>query len=154
MARAAGADPVITTATDVHHRKAPDELARELYMKVEPLEALKPVNSLMAEGRKCLFFLDRELEGASFLEQRISASGVAAESLQHMENHDFDGAVLITEKKISCRKPHVYLRPRNLYVGIGVPAGDRGGSDRKAFRGVWLRSEPVPGRLPHWPVCH
>ena len=127
VARAAGADPVITTATDVHHRKAPDELARELYMKVEPLEALKPVNSLMAEGRKCLFFLDRELEGASFLEQRISASGVAAESLQHMENHDFDGAVLITEKKDILQKaPCVPEAPQSL-CGNRLPAGDRGG---------------------------
>jgi cobalt-precorrin 5A hydrolase len=147
VARAAGADPVITTATDVHHRKAPDELARELYMKVEPLEALKPVNSLMAEGRKCLFFLDRELEGASFLEQRISASGVAAESLQHMENHDFDGAVLITEKKISCRKPHVYLRPRNLYVGIGCRRGTGEDLIEKALSEALAQIGACPGQI-------
>ena len=33
VALAVGADPVITTATDVHQRRAPDDIARELMMR-------------------------------------------------------------------------------------------------------------------------
>lgn len=123
IARAAGADPVITTATDVHHRRAPDDLARELYMKAEPLEALKRVNSLIAEGKRCLFFLDQDRKDRLFLEERLKKCHVEALPVKTMESCRFDAAVLITDAQETCRKPHVYLRPRNLYVGIGCRRG-------------------------------
>ena len=58
VSAAVGADPVITTATDVHNRRAPDDIARELMMRVEPLAALKPVNTVIAAGRAFRWFLD------------------------------------------------------------------------------------------------
>lgn len=70
VAAAVGADPVITTATDVHGYRAPDDVARELHMRVEPLGALKPVNSAIAEGKSFLWLVDTE-----FPAQRPSSAG-------------------------------------------------------------------------------
>ena len=64
VAAAIGAAPVITTATDVHEKRAPDDIARELMMRVEPLDTLKPVNSVIAAGKRFSWFLDYQVEGA------------------------------------------------------------------------------------------
>lgn len=69
VAAAIGAAPVITTATDVHEKRAPDDIARELMMRVEPLDTLKPVNSVIAAGKRFSWFLDYQVEGLNLYEK-------------------------------------------------------------------------------------
>ena len=71
VAAATGAEAVITTATDVHDHKAPDDISRELMMRVEPLQALKPVNSLIAEGKVFAWFLDSEIPDADIIRNKL-----------------------------------------------------------------------------------
>ena len=123
VASAIGADPVITTATDVHERLAPDDAARMLMMKVEPLWALKPVNSLIAEGKKVSWFLDMDTEGAESIRGRLSEKGIEAIPFSQMGKDDFDGAIVISNHPVTVDKPFVCLRPKNLYVGIGCKRG-------------------------------
>ena len=76
VSAAVGADPVITTATDVHNRRAPDDIARELMMRVEPLAALKPVNTVIAAGRTFRWFLDETVEGSASIATRLKEKGI------------------------------------------------------------------------------
>lgn len=123
VAAAVGADPVITTATDVHERRAPDDVARELMMRVEPLGALKPVNSLIAEGKKVSWFLDMETEGAESIGKRLSEKGISFLPLSDLPKEDFRGCVIISNEKVHVDKPLVRLVPKNVYVGIGCKRG-------------------------------
>ena len=123
VAAAVGADPVITTATDVHERRAPDDVARELMMRVEPLGALKPVNSFIAEGKRVCWFLDMETEGAVSIGKRLSEKGISFLPLSDLPKEEFEGCVIISNEKVHADKPFVRLIPKNLYVGIGCKRG-------------------------------
>lgn len=120
---AVGADPVITTATDVHGRKAPDDLARELMMRIEPLAALKPVNSVIAEGKPFVWFLDYHQEGSDSIEKRLSDKGIFCMDVSKINETDFEACAIISENNFETLKPLVYLRPKNLFVGIGCKRG-------------------------------
>lgn len=123
VALAVGADPVITTATDVHQRRAPDDIARELMMRVEPVQALKAVNSVIAGGKIFMWFLDPETEGADSIRKRMQDKGIPVHDIEEAGHCSFDACAVITEKTYSMGKPFVYLRPKNLYVGIGCKRG-------------------------------
>lgn len=125
VASVAGADPVITTATDVHGRLAPDDIARMLMMKVEPLGALKPVNSLIAEGKKVLWFMDMTVKGAESIQTRLAEKGIETSPLEAADKEEFDGAIVLTEDSVKMDKPVVCLRPKNLYIGIGCKRGTK-----------------------------
>lgn len=121
IASAAGADPVITTATDVHGKLAPDDAARILHMRVEPLTALKPVNSAIAGGETFLWAVDPEVKGASSIRDRFASLGVAP--VLYNENMECTAAAVVSERDLPLTAPHVYLRPANLFVGIGCRRG-------------------------------
>lgn len=123
VSAAAGADPVITTATDVHHKKAPDDIARKFMMKVEPLRALKPVNSTIACGERHVWFLDMSLQGAEAIGRSLQKEGIDCISTEHIGEAEFEACTIISDNTIDCPKPHVFLRPKNLYVGIGCKRG-------------------------------
>lgn len=123
IALTVGANPVITTATDVHQRNAPDDLAREMMMRVEPLNALKPVNSAIAEGRKFIWFIDEKIPGAESIKERFEKKEIVLNDLTDINNIYFDACAIIAEKSMKVEKPCVYLRPKNLYVGVGCKRG-------------------------------
>ena len=56
VAEIIGATPVITTATDVHGKVAPDAIARHLQARVEPISALKTINGAIARGETVDYF--------------------------------------------------------------------------------------------------
>lgn len=136
VAAAVGADPVITTATDSHGKPAPDDIARALHMRVEPLGALKPVNSAIAEGKDFLWYVDPDTDGADSIRERLSALGVTAQD----SLRDAAAAAIISEKNISFSSPHVYLRPKNLFVGMGCKRGTPEALIREAFEGALAKA--------------
>lgn len=144
VAAAVGADPVITTATDVHERRAPDDVARELMMRVEPLGALKPVNSFIAEGKKVFWFLDMETEGAGSIGKRLSEKGISFLLLSDLPKEEFDGCVIISNEKVHVDKPFVKLIPKNLYVGIGCKRGTPEALIEDAFQKALLAAHAFP----------
>ncbi len=133
VAAAIGAAPVITTATDVHEKRAPDDIARELMMRVEPLDTLKPVNSVIAAGKRFSWFLDYQVEGDKSIRKRLLDIGISCASSDLINENEFDACVIITERNVKCSKPYVYLRPKNLYVGIGCKRGTSEAFIKKAF---------------------
>ncbi len=144
VAAAVGADPVITTATDVHERCAPDDVAREMMMRVEPLGALKPVNSIIAEGKRFAWFLDEETEGFDSLGKRLLAKHISWKPLSEMKEEDFDGCAIISNQKVHCQKPFVCLRPKNLFVGIGCKRGTSEALIRGTFTGALQKCGAYP----------
>jgi cobalt-precorrin 5A hydrolase len=54
VANIIGADPVITTATDVNRLPAIDVLAKEMNLLIENPGAIKTVNMALLKGRKNL----------------------------------------------------------------------------------------------------
>ncbi len=131
-AAAVGADPVITTATDVHGRRAPDDLARILHMRVEPLPVLKTVNSAVAEGKPFAWLVDPEADGAGDILRRMHALGIQAE--YYGKENAAEAAAVISERDLPMSVPHVYLRPKNLYVGMGCKKGVSEELVRSAFQ--------------------
>lgn len=139
VAAAVGAEPVITTATDVHGRLAPDDAARMLHMRVEPVGALKPVNSAIAEGKSCRWYVDSALSDAAYFKEKLEAFGAkVSDDLENIKNDS--AAVIVTERSISCPVPHVYLRPRNLFVGMGCKRGTPEALIREAFEGALAKA--------------
>lgn len=134
VAASCGGDPVITTATDVHGRLAPDDAARKLMMRIEPLSALKKVNSMIAEGKRFAWFVDPAVSGTDSIQKRLSEIGVDVSVWNELDFARFDACAIISERVLSLDRPHVYLRPRNLFVGIGCKRGTETEYIEEAFR--------------------
>lgn len=139
VASAIGADPVITTATDVHEFRAPDDIARELMMRVYPLPALKPINSLIAEGRNVIWFLDEKVNGANSISFRLKEKGIEAIPLEKISDMEFDGCIIISDYTYQQSKPCVFLRPKNLFIGIGCKRGTPENLIRDAYEQALMR---------------
>ncbi len=119
-----GADPVITTATDVNGYPAPDVLARHIGAKVEPVAALKPVNSAVARGEKVEYFLDERMLLADAIRERAKQDGINCRKLSEVEKEKFAAAVIISDRNdIVVDRTHVFLRPPTLTVGMGCRRG-------------------------------
>jgi cobalt-precorrin 5A hydrolase len=124
---AIGARPVITTATDVADKVAPDVLARKLGMAIEPFQRLKTINAILAGGQDIMFYLDYSLVGAAKIMALAEKLGVAlldmAEGLETKKWQQAAAAVFITDKVVEIDVPYLCLRPRSLVVGIGCRRG-------------------------------
>jgi cobalt-precorrin 5A hydrolase len=107
--------PVITTATDVLGRPSVEGLSKALHMKIENFEASKIVNSAIVNGRKVGIASDIKLDLE--LPEEMPRVG-----LNHNKGN-FDALVVITNKKVNIKVPHVFLRPKNLIAGIGTKKG-------------------------------
>lgn len=127
VAAVLGAEPVITTATDVHGLVAPDVLAGRLHLVLEPREAVKPVNAALAAGRKVAFFLDHTCPAAAWYQQRLAHWGVESATLTTADAGEYEAAVLLTDRLLSLPRPHVFLRPRTIAVGVGCRRGTPAG---------------------------
>ena len=124
-----GADPVITTATDIASRPAADILAVKLNLVMEPFERMKTINAAIAAGERVSFFIDEDLPDGNEYAAKAAALGVVCRDMRQLgQTESYDAAVVITSRELSIGKPHLYLRPACLAVGIGcrrdVPGAD------------------------------
>lgn len=115
-----GADPVITTATDVNGLPAIDTLARTAGLAIENPSAIKHVNTAILEG-KPIYLHDpfARLEPAADAREKIhrhpwpaptAASGTAA-------------GVFVDDRKAPVSETTLVLRPATLTVGMGCNRG-------------------------------
>ncbi|VBB06838.1 cobalamin biosynthesis central region [Lucifera butyrica] len=124
VARAVGAKAVITTATDVAQKPAPDVLAVKLDLMIDPWEELKHINAAIVQGERVTFFLDPSLPNAQHYDQVAEEMGIHFVDMAHLNRvEEYDAAVVITDKDLYMVKRHVYLRPATLAVGIGCRRG-------------------------------
>jgi cobalt-precorrin 5A hydrolase len=127
IAKAIGASPVITTATDVAGKLAPDVLSRKLGLAIEPFNKLKTLNALLAGGGEIAFYLDASLRNAKELAeeaQKLKVTlGDMAECVETKKWQRDAAAVFITDKRVEIDIPYLYLRPKSLVVGVGCRRG-------------------------------
>jgi cobalt-precorrin 5A hydrolase len=121
---AIGAKPVITTATDVAHKPAPDVLAVKLDLEIEPFNQLKHINAAIANGDKVVYFLDHLLYNQARYRKIAAAMQIKLYDMADLSAiENYDAAVLITNRVMPVAKPHLFLRPVPLAVGIGCRRG-------------------------------
>lgn len=124
LAGAIGAKPVITTATDVNNKPAADILAVKLDLVIEPFDQLKTVNAAIVNGDRVVFFIDRSLANYGSYIQRAAKMEIDLVDMTELAHTDkYDAAVVISDKELYMVKPHLYLRPATLAVGIGCRQG-------------------------------
>jgi len=119
IAELLGARPIITTATDVQGLPAVDDLAREYNYALEPIAAVKAVNSTFVNGGIVNFYGSSKLSLAKDLALNFFA---LSDYPNCHRSADFN--VLITNELINnCPTNTMFLRPRNLVAGIGCRSG-------------------------------
>jgi len=123
IGQTSGAIPVITTATDVNGKPAADLLAVKLHKKIQPFATLKCINGAIANGDLVLFFIDTTLPNQEFYWQVAENLGITLQNIENISTMDYDAAVLITDRPLDVKKPHVYLSSIALAVGIGCRRG-------------------------------
>lgn len=106
IAEITGADPVITTATDVHGKLGIDSLAKKYYLDIENPEKIKVINSALVHNELPDLFLPT---GFDFIldNQQVKSSYNIVKSA---ENHF----------KVLFGDTEVILRPKKFVVGIGA----------------------------------
>ncbi|WP_298036400.1 cobalt-precorrin 5A hydrolase [uncultured Desulfuromonas sp.] len=123
LAALSGGQAVVTTATDVNGLPAWDEVARQEGMTIEPLAAIRTLNRLLLEGGKILL----ADEGGLLGDRYEGVAGVRRiATVEEALRGDAEGKVLVTHHLRSEGEGAdnvLFLRPRNLAVGIGCNRG-------------------------------
>ncbi len=121
VAKRLGADPVITTATDLSGLPAVELWAGRMGFVIENPEAVKTVNAALVNGdRVGVFSRKREWlrdAGGSF---------IPYEALEELMASDCRAWVIVNNRRVrECEKnaKTLFLRPKNLVVGIGCNRG-------------------------------
>lgn len=109
-----GGVPVITTATDIHGVVAFDVFAEENHCAIENIDALKHISSELVNGGSVGLYTDCTL------------GGVLPPNVQRVyPGHRMKAVVVLsnsTDMPVTAERV-LYLRPRNLIVGIGCKRG-------------------------------
>lgn len=128
IANGLGANPVITTATDINGLPAIEVVAREHGWVIEPFELVKKVNSAIVNGGRVVIYSEAPLDIEPT--ENISLRDFAAYSPARREK---GRVVLVTNRTAGSFPPGtLFLRPRNLWVGVGCRRGVAAGEVRKA----------------------
>jgi cobalt-precorrin 5A hydrolase len=124
LAAALGAEPVITTATDVEGRLAVDAIAAQLSLCPCPKEAIKVLNTAILAGKEVRYFIDTALPNREFYRAGLLAAGIKAEFRSTGAMQGLTGpAACITAEILPCHPAILYLKPRRLIAGIGCRRG-------------------------------
>ena len=110
-----GAEPVITTATDVNQVPAIDLLAKQHNLFIENPEAIKNINMAFITGKK--FYLH---DPYKLLRDSLGSSNILTDfkKTQITGNEDMPG-VFIDDTLTDLSKKMLILRPGSLVAGIG-----------------------------------
>jgi len=110
-----GAQPVITTATDVERVISLDVIAKDYGYYIENAGDLKRVSAALVNGENVQFILDEDVEQISLLKDYI----------KDYDDSEVDAFVYLTDKEIKkpSEKPYIILRPKNIIIGLGCKKG-------------------------------
>jgi len=78
LCAAVGADPVITTATDVTGVLAPDAMAERLALRPVPKSAIQVLNTALLEEKEISYYIASDLPHAAFYEAQLRAEEIQA----------------------------------------------------------------------------
>lgn len=113
IAKILGANPVITTASDVNDLIAVDTLAMEMNCRIEDFADATKITAHIVNGERVGMISDIPIDKA--LPENIIIMNT------HMPKENLKGLIYITDKRnvheVSCDR--VVLRPQNIIIGIG-----------------------------------
>ena len=122
LAASLGADPVITTATDVQKKLAVDVAAARLALRPSPKEQIKRFNSAVLDDAAIRYVIDENLARASFYKKRLDDMGLTALFGRELPPKE-DLTAFITADESVRREDVICLVPRRLVAGIGCRRG-------------------------------
>lgn len=119
ISKVTGATPVITTATDVGERLAPDVFAKKNGLIIDSLKAAKNIAAAIVAGDKTYVFVDESLTINGEIPREVSVKTMAEidgdpkkPSMIITPHDDFD----VDENKL-------WLLPRTIHLGVGCRRG-------------------------------
>ena len=113
IARIIGADPVITTATDVQGKIGVDSLARRYHMHLDHPPKIKILNGALVEGKQVELAVSNHLEYI-FKDEQVQKS--------------YKTSLVTADKQIEAKfnATKIVLTPEKLVVGVGARKGVSG----------------------------
>ena len=122
VANIIGADPVITTATDVNRVPAIDVLAKEMDLRIENPRAIKTVNMALLKGEKIFVHDPFDLLGSRLPRTELVTYG-ATPKHQHQHSRvtgmDRVPGIYVDDVFVDLPPEILVLRPASLVAGIG-----------------------------------
>ena len=122
LAASLGADPVITTATDVQKKLAVDVAAARLALRPSPKEQIKRFNSAVIDGEAIRYVIDEKLARASFYKKRLDDMRLTALFGRELPPKEGLTAFITADESVR-REDVICLVPRRLVAGIGCRRG-------------------------------
>ena len=122
LAASLGADPVITTATDVQKKLAVDVAAARLALRPSPKEQIKRFNSAVLDGEAIRYVIDEKLARASFYKKRLDDMRLTALFGRELPPKEGLTAFITADESVR-REDVICLVPRRLVAGIGCRRG-------------------------------
>ncbi len=114
-----GANPVITTATDVQGLPAIEMVAAENSLVAEPLELVKKINSSIVNKQQVTIYTEFAIDIEP--SENIAVRDFAEYSPARREENR---VVLVTNRTAASFPPGtLFLRPQNISIGIGCRKG-------------------------------
>lgn len=138
LAELIGAQPVITTASDVLDTLAVDTLAGRLGALVEDYNEAKKVTAAIVNGESVSAYSDLDEETLAGKVGRVPGNIQFYDSIDEVIQSSPDAALIISPFAISDEiylslRPVAVLRPRVLVVGIGCNRGTSPGELQRLF---------------------
>lgn len=126
LANQLGANPVITTATDVNNLLAPDVVAADLQCVPMPKANLPLFNGSLLSGKKLIYWLDSSLKAREDYEAVLKKQQVAYElvddlptRIESIDSHELYVVCTSGAGALPLRENVLYLQPRRLIAGVG-----------------------------------
>lgn len=138
LAASLGADPVITTATDVQKKLAVDVAAARLALRPSPKEQIKRFNSAVLDDESIRYVIDENLARASFYKKRLDDMGLAAVFGRGLPPKEGLTAFITADESVR-REDVICLVPRRLVAGIGCRRGTEMSEIRAALEAALTR---------------
>lgn len=113
IARLTGAEPVLSTATDLNQVPAIDMIAQKIGLKIENPDMIKKINMAFLENEK-IFFHDPFHLLSSVSDELSPFSSMRKQACQYS---------VIIDDQVHDDKTAFFLRPSSLSVGIGCNRG-------------------------------
>lgn len=108
-----GAEPVVTTATDVQGVLSFDMIAKKSSCAIENIHHLKDVSGILLDGNKVKCYAT------------VPLSSAIINSIELVKQDEGQPALAITEEVLHNQNQILVLRPKNLIVGIGCRRGTK-----------------------------
>ena len=138
LAASLGADPVITTATDVQKKLAVDVAAARLALRPSPKEQIKRFNSAVLDDAAIRYVIDENLARASFYKKRLDDMGLTALFGRGLPPKEGLTAFITADESVR-REDVICLVPRRLVAGIGCRRGTEMSEIRAALEAALTR---------------